>query len=145
MTEEEGVLLIFDEVISGFRAARGGAQELYGIRPDLTCLGKIIGGGSPSGPSVVVPTSWIAWRRSATSIRLGRSRAIRSLWQQVSRCSRRSPSLTSIPVLREKGQAFEATIRSYPRPLHRPPLVQPCGLTLDDLLHTWWRALECRS
>ena len=49
VTEEEGVLLIFDEVISGFRAARGGAQELYGIRPDLTCLGKIIGGGLPVG------------------------------------------------------------------------------------------------
>lgn len=49
LTEEAGVLLIFDEVISGFRAARGGAQELYGIRPDLTCLGKIIGGGLPVG------------------------------------------------------------------------------------------------
>lgn len=49
LTEAEGVLLIFDEVISGFRAARGGAQELYGIRPDLTCLGKIIGGGLPVG------------------------------------------------------------------------------------------------
>ncbi len=38
-----GSLLIFDEVISGFRAATGGAQGVYGIRPDLTCLGKIIG------------------------------------------------------------------------------------------------------
>ncbi len=42
-----GSLMIFDEVISGFRVAIGGAQELYGIRPDLTCLGKIIGGGLP--------------------------------------------------------------------------------------------------
>lgn len=49
LTEQHGILLIFDEVISGFRAARGGAQELYGIRPDLTCLGKIIGGGLPVG------------------------------------------------------------------------------------------------
>lgn len=49
LTEAEGVLLIFDEVISGFRAARGGAQELFGVRPDLTCLGKIIGGGLPVG------------------------------------------------------------------------------------------------
>ena len=49
LTQQEGILLIFDEVISGFRAARGGAQELYGIRPDLTCLGKIIGGGLPVG------------------------------------------------------------------------------------------------
>ena len=44
-----GALLIFDEVISGFRAAAGGAQAIAGIRPDLTCLGKIIGGGLPVG------------------------------------------------------------------------------------------------
>ncbi|HBD07314.1 MAG TPA: aspartate aminotransferase family protein, partial [Syntrophobacteraceae bacterium] len=42
-----GSILIFDEVITGFRVARGGAQELYGVLPDLTCLGKIIGGGLP--------------------------------------------------------------------------------------------------
>jgi glutamate-1-semialdehyde 2,1-aminomutase len=44
-----GTLLIFDEVITGFRVARGGAQEIYGVRPDLTALGKIIGGGLPIG------------------------------------------------------------------------------------------------
>ena len=44
-----GAVLIFDEVISGFRAAPGGAQAVYGVRPDLTCLGKIIGGGLPVG------------------------------------------------------------------------------------------------
>lgn len=44
-----GVLLIFDEVMTGFRVALGGAQELYGVTPDLTCLGKIIGGGLPVG------------------------------------------------------------------------------------------------
>jgi len=44
-----GILLIFDEVITGFRVAWGGAQALYGIKPDLTCLGKIIGGGMPVG------------------------------------------------------------------------------------------------
>jgi glutamate-1-semialdehyde 2,1-aminomutase len=44
-----GALLIFDEVISGFRASAGGAQKTLGIRPDLTCLGKIIGGGLPVG------------------------------------------------------------------------------------------------
>ncbi len=46
---EHGALLIFDEVMTGFRVARGGAQELYGITPDLTALGKIIGGGLPVG------------------------------------------------------------------------------------------------
>lgn len=46
---KEGILLIFDEVMTGFRLARGGAQELFGIEPDLTTLGKIIGGGLPVG------------------------------------------------------------------------------------------------
>jgi glutamate-1-semialdehyde 2,1-aminomutase len=49
LCHQEGIILIFDEVISGFRAAWGGAQALYGVTPDLTCLGKIIGGGLPVG------------------------------------------------------------------------------------------------
>ena len=49
ITEEDGALLIFDEVMTGFRVARGGAQEIYGVKPDLTTLGKIIGGGLPVG------------------------------------------------------------------------------------------------
>jgi glutamate-1-semialdehyde 2,1-aminomutase len=49
ITLEHGTLLVFDEVITGFRVAPGGAQELYGVYPDLTCLGKIIGGGLPVG------------------------------------------------------------------------------------------------
>ena len=49
MCDAEGALLIFDEVISGFRVGPGGAQGLFGVRPDLTCLGKIVGGGLPLG------------------------------------------------------------------------------------------------
>ncbi len=49
ITQEYGALLIFDEVITGFRVSYGGAQELYGVIPDLTCLGKVIGGGLPVG------------------------------------------------------------------------------------------------
>ncbi|KAF0208837.1 MAG: glutamate-1-semialdehyde 2 [Actinobacteria bacterium] len=49
LCDEYGVVLIFDEVITGFRVALGGAQERYGVRPDLTTLGKIIGGGFPVG------------------------------------------------------------------------------------------------
>jgi glutamate-1-semialdehyde 2,1-aminomutase len=49
ITEKNGTLLIFDEVMTGFRVAFGGASELYGIKPDLTTLGKIIGGGLPVG------------------------------------------------------------------------------------------------
>jgi len=47
-SQDAGALLIFDEVISGFRLARGGAQQLYGVEPDLTVLGKVIGGGLPA-------------------------------------------------------------------------------------------------
>lgn len=49
LTLQYGILLIFDEVITGFRVAYGGAQQLYGVHPDITCLGKIIGGGFPVG------------------------------------------------------------------------------------------------
>ena len=49
LCDRDGIVLIFDEVISGFRASTGGAQQVFGIRPDLTTLGKIIGGGLPVG------------------------------------------------------------------------------------------------
>ena len=49
LTKQAGALLIFDEVMTGFRVALGGAQSLYGVQPDLTCLGKVIGGGLPVG------------------------------------------------------------------------------------------------
>ena len=53
---KHGALLIFDEVMSGFRVALGGAQALYGITPDLTVLGKVIGGGLPVAHSAAAPT-----------------------------------------------------------------------------------------
>jgi glutamate-1-semialdehyde 2,1-aminomutase len=49
MTDTEGALLVFDEVMTGFRVHPGGAQSLYGVKPDLTTLGKVIGGGLPVG------------------------------------------------------------------------------------------------
>ncbi len=49
LTSDAGALLVFDEVMTGFRVALGGAQERYGVQPDLTCLGKIVGGGLPVG------------------------------------------------------------------------------------------------
>jgi glutamate-1-semialdehyde 2,1-aminomutase len=48
LTEKHGALLIFDEVMTGFRVALGGAQAMYDVRPDLTCLGKVVGGGLPA-------------------------------------------------------------------------------------------------
>jgi len=50
--DKHGIVLIFDEVVTGFRFAYGGAQELYGVRPDLTTLGKVIGGGFPMAATV---------------------------------------------------------------------------------------------
>jgi glutamate-1-semialdehyde 2,1-aminomutase len=81
ITAQHGALLIFDEVITGFRIAYGGAQELYGVRPDLTCLGKIIGGGLPVGA--------YGGRRDvmdhvAPCTRRARCRATRSRWRPVS-------------------------------------------------------------
>ncbi len=49
LCDKHGALLIFDEVITGFRVGPGGAQKLFGVKPDLTCLGKIVGGGLPMG------------------------------------------------------------------------------------------------
>ena len=49
ITEKYGIVLIFDEVMTGFRVAYGGAQEYFKIKPDMTCLGKVIGGGLPVG------------------------------------------------------------------------------------------------
>ena len=48
LCDQQGVLLIFDEVMTGFRVARGGAQDRYGVEPDLTCLGKVVAGGTPA-------------------------------------------------------------------------------------------------
>ena len=48
LCDQQGVLLIFDEVMTGFRVARGGAQDRYGVQPDLTCLGKVVAGGTPA-------------------------------------------------------------------------------------------------
>ena len=77
--DREGMLLIFDEVISGFRAAAGGAQQVFGVRPDLTCLGKIIGGGL-AGWRVRRPRrrDGAGRARRARSTRRERCRAIRS-------------------------------------------------------------------
>ena len=111
VTEEEGVLLIFDEVISGFRAARGGAQELYGIRPDLTCLGKIIGGGLPVGAfggradimDRLAPLGDVYQAGTLSGNPLALAAGITMLQTLA------EPDFYTR--LEEKGQAFEATIR----------------------------------
>jgi glutamate-1-semialdehyde 2,1-aminomutase len=81
LTRAHGVLLIFDEVISGFRMARGGAQEVYGIDPDLTCLGKGIGGGMPLAAVGGKRAQWIYYLLWDPCIRQGHFPAIR--WQSL--------------------------------------------------------------
>jgi len=58
LTKKHDALLIFDEVITGFRLAKSGAQEYFGIMPDITTLGKIIGGGLPVGAYAVAKRLW---------------------------------------------------------------------------------------
>lgn len=112
LTELEDVLLIFDEVISGFRAARGGAQELYGVRPDLTCLGKIIGGGLPVGAfggradimERLAPLGDVYQAGTLSGNPLALAAGITMLQTLA------EPDFYTR--LEEKGQAFEATIHS---------------------------------
>ena len=111
LTELEDVLLIFDEVISGFRAARGGAQELYGVHPDLTCLGKIIGGGLPVGAfggradimERLAPLGDVYQAGTLSGNPLALAAGITMLQTLA------EPDFYTR--LEEKGQAFEATIR----------------------------------
>ena len=90
LTRRHGALLVFDEVITGFRLAAGGAQELYGVLPDLTTLGKILGGGSrrrlrrPARADV--PDGAVGAGLPGRA----RSRGILSRWRPASRCSARS-------------------------------------------------------
>ena len=111
LTELEDVLLIFDEVISGFRAACGGAQELYAVRPDLTCLGKIIGGGLPVGAfggradimERLAPLGDVYQAGTLSGNPLALAAGITMLQTLA------EPDFYTR--LEEKGQAFEATIR----------------------------------
>ena len=77
LCDRSGALLVFDEVMTGFRVAWGGAQIPLGVRPDLTCLAKVIGGGLPIGAYAGRVSSWSASRRRETSTRPAPSPAIR--------------------------------------------------------------------
>ncbi len=120
-----GALLIFDEVITGFRLCYGGAQKLFGLTPDLTILGKIIGGGLPVAAYGGRPKSWIASRRSETSTRRARSRAIR--W----RCAPGIEMLAALQgagVLRRARQARGALWRKvFARPSPSPGSRAKCN------------------
>ena len=86
LTRQHGALLICDEVMTGFRVAYGGAQQLLGIEPDLTTLGKIVGGGCRLERTAAGPRSWITCCRPAKCFRPARSAAIRWRRRPASRC-----------------------------------------------------------
>ena len=79
ITKKHGIVLIFDEVMTGFRVAHGGVQSLYNITPDLTTLGKIIGGGLPVGATAARKRLWTVYLLSGLYIKLVHFRGI--LWQ----------------------------------------------------------------
>ena len=80
LCDAHGVVLIFDEVMTGFRVALGGAQAYYGVTPDLSTFGKIIGGGMPVGCFGGKRAIMERIARSARSTRLARCRAIHWPW-----------------------------------------------------------------
>lgn len=82
ITLRHDALLIFDEVMTGFRVAPGGVQQLYGITPDLTCMGKVIGEASPWELLAAARKSWTASLRLALCIRREPCPAIRSPWRR---------------------------------------------------------------
>ena len=84
--QRHGALLIFDEVMTGFRVAYGGAQARYGIRPDLTTLGKVIGGGLPMGAYGGRADIMSRSRPLGRCIRQARCREIRWRWRRDWRC-----------------------------------------------------------
>ena len=122
--QEAGALLIADEVMTGFRLAWGGAQELYGLKPDLTTLGKIIGGGLPCAAYGGRARSWSKSRRSGRSIRPARFPAILWPWRPAwPRCS---------------NSASPALMRSWKK---SPQTV--CRALLDAAAAAGWRERVC--
>jgi glutamate-1-semialdehyde 2,1-aminomutase len=103
LCDRHGILLIFDEVISGFRAGAGGAQALFGVKPDLTCLGKIIGGGLPVGAyggradlmDLVAPAGGVYQAGTLSGNPLAMAAGLWSLARLTGRLYRRLAALTS--------------------------------------------------
>ena len=115
-----GILLIFDEVITGFRVAWGGAQELYGIKPDLTCLGKIIGGGLPVGAYGGRRDLMTQMAPAAPSTRPGPCRGTRWPWRRAWRRWRRCMNPASMRTWKRRGPGWPGNWRT-PQPARGSP------------------------
>ena len=137
ITQREKAVLIFDEVMTGFRVAFGGAQERYNIQPDLTTLGKIIGGGLPVG-AYGGSSDIMNWsRRSAPCIRRGRSPEIRWPWPPASQpCATCASTKRNLP---SSGQTSAELVDWHHRRrqrCQRRPLCKPRGIHVHLVLPT---------
>jgi glutamate-1-semialdehyde 2,1-aminomutase len=129
-----GIVLIFDEVISGFRASAGGAQGVYGIRPDLTCLGKIIGGGLPWARTADGPKLWRRSRPPVLSIKAGTlSGNPIAMTAGIWALERLSPRLYKD--LARLGTTLAAGLADAARARRRAAAGQRTGLAADTVLH----------
>ncbi len=138
VTVENGALLIFDEVMTGFRLAPGGAQEKFGIKPDLTCLGKIIGGGLPVGAfggradimDYLAPLGPVYQAGTLSGNPLAMAAGIANLEELVGRASclpEQAGSLPHYSQLEQLGAQLEAGMRDAAKSAGVPVVFNRCG------------------
>jgi glutamate-1-semialdehyde 2,1-aminomutase len=136
ITKANGALLIFDEVMTGFRLARGGAQERFGISPDLTCLGKIIGGGLPVGAfggraeimDLIAPLGPVYQAGTLSGNPLAMAAGIAALEALNSKSGRRKAEGGNKYALLDKlGEQLAAGMRDAAKPAKIPVQFNSCG------------------
>ncbi len=157
VTRTEGALLIFDEVMTGFRLARGGAQERFGITPDLSCFGKVIGGGLPVGAfggraeimDCLAPLGPVYQAGTLSGNPLAMAAGIAALEELGVTSTATSPALpAAYQRLEELGAQLEAGLAAAARAAGIPVQFNRCGSmfcgyftsapvhNLDDALHS---------
>jgi glutamate-1-semialdehyde 2,1-aminomutase len=131
LTADSGIILIFDEVITGFRVARGGAQERYGVRPDLTVLSKVMGGGVPVaafGGSRAAMAMLADHRAMHLGVYAGNHLCVRAVVTMLEKIER-SPQVYE--QLEKHGDYLEHELRSMFAEMKRPALVSRVGSLLS--------------
>jgi glutamate-1-semialdehyde 2,1-aminomutase len=137
-TKANGALLIFDEVMTGFRLAKGGAQERFGITPDLTCLGKIIGGGLPVGAfggradimDLIAPLGPVYQAGTLSGNPLAMAAGIAALEELAGKAEsgkRKAESGNKYALLEQIGAQLEAGMRDTARSAKIPMTFNRCG------------------
>jgi glutamate-1-semialdehyde 2,1-aminomutase len=136
VTKANGALLIFDEVMTGFRLAKGGAQERFGIAPDLTCLGKIIGGGLPVGAfggradimDLLAPLGPVYQAGTLSGNPLAMAAGIAALEELISKGrKRKAESGSKYALLEELGSQLEAGLKDAAKSAKIPMTFNRCG------------------